>query len=116
MRHIILICPHCDQEIRFEIDVKKRERRKAPRDVQRTRELDSSLVEKIRQGLPVTSGGSKEITNALTRLRRNGIIYNQGTRKNPKWVLVETLKNPEWVLVESEWVLVESESTELPRA
>lgn len=32
----------------------------------------------------------KELTNAITSLRRNGFIENHGTRKNPRWFVKET--------------------------
>jgi len=84
-----IICPHCKQEIvlasRLNVQSNddltlKRKERKA---------LDEYLLAQIRQGLQVTSNGDKEKTNALTRLRRNALIRNEGTRKTPKWVLVE---------------------------
>jgi hypothetical protein len=62
-----------------------------PVGVKKTRndDLDEILVEKIRQGIPVTSGGDRETKNSLLRLRRNGIIFNQGSKQKPKWVLKE---------------------------
>jgi hypothetical protein len=36
----------------------------------------------------------RELTNALTRLRRQGRIQNQGTRKNPIWY-INKVKKPE---------------------
>lgn len=42
----------------------------------------------IRTGEPIPTGSeSADIRNALTRLRRNGLIENLGTRRDPKWTI-----------------------------
>jgi hypothetical protein len=45
------------------------------------------ILKWIKNGDPVPTGQSKDIRNALTRLRRNGFIENIGTRKDPMWSL-----------------------------
>lgn len=54
----------------------------------RTYELDDVellLYFDIRHGKKVTSKGDKNLVSALTRMRRNGLIENHGTRSNPEW-------------------------------
>ena len=39
----------------------------------------------LKSGEPIPTGQNKDIRNALTRLRRNGLIENIGTRHEPIW-------------------------------
>lgn len=48
--------------------------------------LGALILNWVRTGEAIPPGtASKDITNALTRLRRNGYIVNDGTRKDPRW-------------------------------
>lgn len=48
--------------------------------------IGALILEWIRTDQPVPTGAiNADIRNALTRLRRNGLIVNAGTRKDPKW-------------------------------
>ncbi len=48
--------------------------------------IDATILSRIVKGEVVTSEGDVKLTNALTRLRRNRVIENRGTRKNPIWI------------------------------
>lgn len=50
--------------------------------------ISALILKWIRNGQTIPTGAdSKDIRNTLTRLRRNGVIVNRGTRPNPKWCL-----------------------------
>lgn len=56
---------------------------------QKHTDLDIYLIEKIRSGSKVSNGNDKRVGYALTKLRRQGLIENTGTRTKPNWVLIE---------------------------
>jgi hypothetical protein len=51
--------------------------------------LEYELYQQICQGIPVTSRNEGARRNALSNLRRNGYIFNKGSRTRPEWIVVE---------------------------
>jgi hypothetical protein len=56
--------------------------------------VEADILEKLRNGeAPPRGSNDKEVTNALTKLRRNGHIVNVGARRNPIWKLKEDVEH-----------------------
>lgn len=52
--------------------------------------LAIEILEKIKNGDDVPTGNNnKNVNNTLTKLRRNGLIVNTGSRARPDWKLKE---------------------------
>lgn len=49
--------------------------------------LGALILTCITNGDTLPTGTNDTVKNALTRLRRNGLIVNRGTRAKPKWCL-----------------------------
>ena len=55
-------------------------------------DIEEFMLEEIRGSLSKDEKHDK-ITNLLTYLRRNGVIFNQGTAKQPRWNLIDPSKS-----------------------
>lgn len=69
----------------------------------KTYELDEDekkIIELIRQGEFVSSGGDRKVSYTLLRLRRNGVIENHGSRTKPEWRISEKYREMPKVIVD----------------
>lgn len=51
-------------------------------------EIDKLLLDKLSEALDADQKKIK-VANLLTKLRRSGVIRNDGPKKSPKWVIAE---------------------------
>lgn len=70
--------------------------------IYRLDEDESALYHAIKAGVRVTSQGNTKFSHTLNRLRRNGLIFNHGSRANPDWKISETWKQKKFLILDLE--------------